>query len=235
MKLGRHRWIAPLLALALLGPSARSWADLWVWERDLYVHEDVDVDYARRALDGANRLLQRQHDPEDVACPIELRVKELIRYGADTPGMVDRPGRLKPPSLHPRPGFYFHNGTGPAFAMAQHQLASLWVFERPEKVASGRAPPVRDERQQAWAVAHEWGHLARLSHIMRPRRAEVDDPATPENESEISDAPCTLMSYFYGFPSPPRMGVRCKSGKRIEAWQCEAYKRGADRVERSAP
>jgi hypothetical protein len=218
-----------LVSLLLLALPAR--AELWVWERDFYVHEDVDPDYVREALAIANRSLQRQNDPEDVGCPVELRIREIIRYGPRTPGMVDRPGRLRSPSQSSAPGFYFHNGVGPAFALKHNQLASFWVFKGQRRTPEG-ARAVRSVNSQSWAISHEMGHLAGLNHILRPRRAEIDDPATPEDERNTSDAPCTLMSYDYGFPSPPKMGVKCKSGTRLEAWQCEAYKRGADRVER---
>ena len=232
MAVHRAHWAALLLFLPMLswaGSEAR--ADLWVWERDFYVHRDVDEAYVRKALLGGNRSLQRKHNPGDVACPVELRVRNWIVYDGETPGMVDRPGALQPPSSHQHPGFYFHNGRGPAHARMHQQVASLWVFE-PRKVDPHGAPALRRDDMQAWAVAHEWGHLAGLAHILRPRRAEVDDPTTPEDERNTSDAPCTLMSYKYGFPSPPKMGVACKSGLRIEAWQCDAYKQGADRIER---
>ena len=215
--------------LSWAGGEAR--ADLWVWERDIYVHRDVDEAYVRKALDLANQTLQRKHDKEDVACPVELRVRNWIVYDGQTPGMVDRPRRFQTPSRQRLPGFYFHNGTSPAFAQVRQQIASLWVFGPPRTGPAGALTPRRD-RVQAWAIAHEWGHLAGLDHIPRPRRAEVDDPNTPDDERETSDAPCTLMSYNYGVPSPPKMGVRCRSERRIEAWQCDAYKRGADRVER---
>lgn len=231
----RHAyWTALLLFLPTLswaGDGAR--ADLWIWERDFYVHEDLDESYVRKSLAGANQLLQRKHDKADFPCPVELRVRNWIAYDGATPGMVERPRRLEPPSSHQRPGFYFHDGTPPAFAMTQQQIVSLWV-KSPGKLDPDGAPALRHHSSQAWAIAHEWGHLAGLSHIPRPRRTEVDDPSTEEDERETSDAPCTLMSYNYGFPSPPRMGVSCASARRIEAWQCDAYKRGADRVEQLA-
>ena len=231
MAAGRAHWAALLLFLPMLswaGGEAR--ADLWVWERDFYVHRDVDEAYVRKVLDAANESLQRKHGDRDVACPVELRVRNWIVYDHETPGMVNRPGQLQ--AVSRRPGFYFHNGGGPAFALRHQQIASLWVFEK-RKVGPNGAPALRRDDLQAWALAHEWGHLASLAHIFRPRRAEVDDPTTPEDERNTSDAPCTLMSYRYGFPSPPKMGVACRSGRQIEAWQCDAYKQGADRIERA--
>ena len=229
MKFGSGALLLFLAMLSWAGSEAR--ADLWVWERDFYVHRSIDEAYVRKALEAGNQLLQRKNGDGDVACPVELRVRNWIVYDGETPGMVDRPGRLEAPSSHQRPGFYFHNGTPPAHARMHQQLVSLWVFAWWEVDADG-APRPRRDNQQAWAVAHEWGHLAGLAHIMRPRRAEVDDPNTPEDERETSDAPCTLMSYNYGFPSPPKMGVLCSGLSRLEAWQCDAYKKGADRIER---
>ena len=220
------------MALLLVAPARATAGELWIWERDFYVHRDVGEDYVRESLERANWRVQEKHGKGGVACPVELRIRELILFDGSTPGLIDRPGRVQPPSSHLRPGFYFHNGSPPAFAMVQQQLASFWVLRRKKNELVPLKRPAAGS--QAWAIAHEWGHLAGLDHIYRQPRAQVDDPSTPEDERATSDDPCTLMSYDYGFPSPPKGGVKCRSGRRLEAWQCEAYKSGADRVEQTS-
>ena len=225
--------LAALLAVfgaALLASFPRAaGAELWIWERDFYVHASIPEDYVRGSLARANRYVQEQNDPEDTPCPVELRIRRLVRYDGRTAGMVERPESMQLPADPLRPGFYFHNGRSPSFTVAQAGAVSLWVYERKKD----QAPSLRLERTQGWSIAHEWGHAAGLAHIFRSPRAPLDDPATPENERKVSDQPCSLMSYNYGF-GPGQMGVSCQGASRLVGWQCEAYKKRADRFDENA-
>jgi hypothetical protein len=197
--------------LSLVAAAATVWwLDVFIDAREIAV-----PDWRPRLetlLSEASALYSVQDHPLDYACPVELRAWSISVYQPGIAGYVEggsgAPHREMSLTFpFPRTRLYVAPGPGWAVGSGAQNWAYTWIGLWQAYPGTGGAlldPWGRPSRQ--WAVAHELGHAARLSHRTVTREED-----------------CSLMAY-----DSMLQGVQCPlNGMRLTQADCTEILRRA--------
>jgi hypothetical protein len=182
------------------------WLDVYVEERQLTPEWEVRV---AELLREASDLYRIKHHPLDVACDVELRAHSISVYRPGFNGWLEgaAPHRgINPPMPFTRTRLYIVPGPGWAVGSAAENWAYAWVgLWTGYPGASGTLLDPWGRPSDAWAVAHELGHPARLEH-----------------RDVLQAQDCSLMAY------DAMLQVDCpENGARLTQMDCDAIRRRA--------